>query len=221
MAVRARRTGRIGKRGFTLVELMIALGIASAVLGTTVALATQLQQAYSIQLDAATVQEELRFALDWISRLMRSAGSNPYNIALSPCPEANTVFQAIRLDPNGNGVQDDVRIQADVNPANGLLVGAAGACSETGEDITVALDQDDFVITRQDHAIDDAPIAISEPIFKELIFTYLDSARAETVDPASIVSAQIRVTGQSKALHPITGEYTRSTLATEVRLRTR
>ena len=65
-------------RGFTLVEFMIAALITTAVLGGTVVLATQLQQGYSTQLDDVLVEQEARFALDWIARILRSAGSNPY-----------------------------------------------------------------------------------------------------------------------------------------------
>jgi Tfp pilus assembly protein PilW len=184
-------------------------------------LTTQIQQGYSTQLDDVTVEEEARFALDWISRVLRSAGSNPYSIVLSACPVANTAFQGIRLDPNANGIQDDVRIQADINPPNGLLVGAVGTCTEQGEDITIAHDIGALTITRQDRAVNVSPVAMTEPIFTELRFTYLNAARATTTAPDAIVYAQVSVTGQSKALNPITREYTAITMQTEVRLRTR
>lgn len=211
-----------GESGFTLVEFMIAAAITTAVLGGTVALATQLQQAYSTQLDDATVQEEARFTLDWIARIMRSAGSNPYTITLSPCPDANTTFQAIRLDPNANGLQDDVRVQADINPPNGLLVGAAGNCAaEQEEDITIAHDPVNFVITKRDHAVDVAGVTMTEPIFTGLVFTYFTAAGVATTSAAALAYARIRVTGRSKARHPITGQFTISSLETEVRLRGR
>lgn len=209
------------ERGFTLVEFMIAGAISIAVLGGTVALATQIQQGYSTQLDDVAVEEEARFALDWIARVLRPAGSNPYGIVLSPCPAASTAFQGLRLDPNANGIQDDVRVQADINPPNGLLVGAAAACTEQGEDITIAHDIAASTITRRDHAIDASGVAMTPPIFTQLRFTYLNAARAATTTPAAIVYAQIRVTGRSEALNPITLQNTTATLETEVRLRTR
>ena len=55
-------------RGFTLVEFMIAALIMTAVLGGTVMLASQLQQGYSTQLDDVVVEQEVRYALDWIAR---------------------------------------------------------------------------------------------------------------------------------------------------------
>ena len=146
-------------RGFTLIEFLIAAGISLAVVGATVALTARMQQAYSTDLDDVAVEEEARYALDWIARLLRSAGSNPYGITLSPCPVANTTFQALRLDPNGNGAQDDVRIQGDINPPNGLLGGAAGNCAaEPGEDVTIALDAANRVITSQNNGVDVQPL---------------------------------------------------------------
>ena len=56
----------------------------------------------------------------------------------TPCPAAGTPFQAIRFDPNANGQNDDIRLQMDANPTNGLIGGAAGACNETNEDVTIA-----------------------------------------------------------------------------------
>lgn len=209
------------ERGFTLVEFMIAAAITIAVLGGTITLATQIQQGYSTQLDDVTVEEEARFTLDWIARLMRSAGSNPYSIALSPCPVANTPFAALTLDPNGNGIQDDVRVHSDNNPADGLLIGAAGACTQLSEDVTIAHDPVNLVITRNDRGDPAGVTTMTEPIFTQLLFTYLNEARAPTTTATAVAWAQIRVTGRSRAFNSITREFTTSSLETEVRLRTR
>jgi Tfp pilus assembly protein PilV len=209
------------EEGFSLVEFMIAAVIATAVVGGTVLLATQIQQSYSTRFEDATVEEEARYALDWIVRALRTAGSNPYTITLSACPAANTVFQAIRIDPNGTGIQDNIRIQSDVNPPNGLLGGVSGACTEEAEDVTIAHDAVNFVITRRDHAIDASPVDMTEPIFTELLFTFLDASRNATTNPAAIAYARIRVTGRSRAFDALVGELKTSTLETEVRLRTR
>ena len=232
----------VSEGGFTLIEFMIAAAITAAVLGGTVMLATQLQQAYSYQLDDTTVEEEARFALDWIGQTLRNAGTNPYDIAslTTSCPGTGMFGDAtgtqahasgIQMDPNGNGTDDDIRIHADVNPPNGLLgsLTGLGSCSDlaTGEDVTIALDADDKVITRQDHTVDDAPVPMTEPIFTRadaapaLLFTCLDSSRNATTNPNLVTYVQVQVTGQSKARNPITGAYTESTLQTEVRLRTR
>ena len=221
MTTRTRQQIRLGESGFTLIELLIVVAISSAVLGGTVVLAMQMQQGYSMRLEDVTVEEEARFTLDWIARTLRSAGSNPYTITTSACPVANTLFQAIRLDPNATGINDNVRVNADIAPPNGLLGGVGGACNEGGEDITIAHDTAASVITRRDHAIDAAPVPMTEPIFTGLLFTYLDAARNATTNANAIVYVQVQVTGQSLARNPNTGQFTTATLNTEVHLRTR
>jgi hypothetical protein len=209
-------------RGFTLVEFMIAALITTAVLGGTVLLATQVQQGYTTQLDDVVVEQEVRYALDWIARLLRSAGSNPYSINTSPCPVAGTLFEAIRIDPNGNGEDDDIRIQADISPPNGILGGdVAGTCTEEGEDVTIELDPDALTITLQDNNIDASPEAMTEPIIAGLTFTYLNSARNVTADPDLVAYVQVEITGRSKAYNAILGEDSETTLSTEVHVRTR
>ncbi len=209
-------------RGFTLVEFMIACLITTAVLGGTVMLASQLQQGYSTQLDEVLVEQEVRYALDWITRLLRSAGSNPYSVNTSQCPVAGTPFQPIRLDPDGDGMDDDIRIQADISPPNGILGGSvAGTCNEEGEDVTIAHDADASTITLQDNNIDDAPEARTEPIITELEFTYLDSSRNVTDDVDLIAFVQVQVTGRSKTYNTILGENPETTLNTEVHIRIR
>lgn len=227
---------RQGEGGFSLVEFLIAAAITTAVLGGTMVLAAQLQQVYGTRLDDTTVEEEARFAIDWIAQAIRSAGSNPYEIELSNCPLAATVFQAIRIDPDADVVNDDIRIQADLTgsptaipPVTGpdaLLGGTLGSCNQAGEDITIALADDgdattQLVITRQDNNTELAPVVMTEPIITELLFTYLNSAGAVTTDPDAISYVRIRVTGRSQARNPNTGTFTTSTLETEVRVRTR
>lgn len=209
-------------RGFTLIEFMIACLITTAVLGGTVMLASQLQQGYSTQLDDVVVEQEVRYSLDWIARILRSAGSNPYSVTTSPCPTVGTPFQPIRIDPDGDGMDDDIRIQADISPPNGILGGnVAGTCTEEGEDITIAHDADELTITREDNNIDDSPQAMTDPIITELEFTYLDSSRNATADVDLIAYVQVQVTGRSKTYNTILGKYPETTLDTEVHIRTR
>lgn len=210
------------ERGFSLVELMIVAAITSAVIGAAVTLATNVQSVYSYQLNDAAVQQEARFALDWIARTLAPAGSNPYDVTVSACPAGGTVFAALRLDPDGDGIHDDVRIQADVNPPNGLLLGLAGACNESGEDVTIAHDPVNRVLTRRDMATDAAaPVPVTDGVFTELLFTYLTSNRAVTTTPAQIAYVQVNLTGRSRSRNPNTGEFTAFTYRSEVRLRSR
>lgn len=187
--------------GFTLVEFMIAMAITTSVLGASIVIATQVQEAYTSQLDDAAVEQEVRYALDWIARYLRSAGSNPYS-----CP----VFQAIWIDPNGNDEDDDVRVQADINPPD-------ADCTDSDEDVTIALDPDNNVITLDSGA---GAVPMTDPIITNLEFTYLNSSRNVTTNESQIAYVGIQVTGRSEGRNATTG-FTEFTLSTEVRLRAR
>ena len=193
-------------QGFTLVEFMIAALIMSFVLGGTVMLAMQMQQAYSTQLDDAALEQEARYALDWIARDLRSAASDAYY----EVDEDQELF----IDPNGGGDPDDsIQVQADINPPDGLI-------DDNGEDITIELDPITRIITRYD-AVADETEEMTDGLFTDLQFTFLDSTRTVTADPESVSYVQVQVTAESRAWNSNLGERPRSTLSTEVRLRTR
>jgi hypothetical protein len=120
------------------------------------------------------------------------------------------------LDPNGGGNDDDsIQVRADVNPPDGDALDAL-------ENVTIALDPVNGVITRQDtNAIDASALAMTDAIITDLQFTFLNAARAETASAKLVAYVQVQVTGRSRARNPKTGQFTTSTLATEVRLRTR
>ena len=116
------------ERGFTLVELLVASMVTMVVLGGAVALTSQVQQGYRRQIEQSAAEQEGRYALDWVSRLIRASGNNPYNVVTSDCPSTGTPFAAIVFDPDGDDTDDDIRLQTDANPPDGLLGGPAGAC---------------------------------------------------------------------------------------------
>jgi Tfp pilus assembly protein PilW len=188
------------ERGFTIIEFAIAMAITTAVLAGTAVLATQVQGAYNSQLDDVAVEQEVRYALDWMSRYIRSAGSDPYGC----------VAQALWTDPNGNGDPDDLRIVADVNPPD-------GDCTDSDEDVTIALDAVNRVITLDSGA---GAVAMTDPVITGLAFTYLDADRNATANEEQVAYVGIAVTGESKGRSATTG-FTDFTLATEVRLRVR
>ncbi len=209
------------QHGFSLVELLIATLVGSATLSAAVLITDQVSRGYTSQLDGAMVQEEARFALDWIEEALRSAGSNPYSIAASNCPAAGTAFRAIRRDPNGNGVMDDVRIQADVNPPNALLGGLAAPCGEPGEDITIGHDPAGQTITLLDNNLGGAPMPMTDGVITLLRFRHLDANRVVTANENAIAFVQVAVTAQGPNRDRQLGQPATVTLTSEVRVRTR
>ena len=205
--------------GFTLVEFLIATFIMSLVLGGTVGLATKIQEGYQSQLDDSVVEQEARYALDWIARDLRSAGSDPYNVIA-----AN---QGIFLDPNGGANNDDsIRIQSDMSPN-----GPDGDIADAGENITISLaagtdaDATTFVISRADsNSATPAAQPMTEEIFTDLSFTFLDASRTVTATSDLVAYIQVQVTARSRGRNPnsaTAGGFTTATLTQEVRVRTR
>ena len=137
----------------------------------------------------------------------------------SPCRTVR--WPARRSDPNANGLDDDVRINADVGLPNGLLGGDAGACVEADEDITIAFDAATQTITQQDNNIDATPIPMTDGVITGLQFTYLDSNRVVTADPAVIAFVGVAVTAQATAMNANTGGLDTITLNSEVRVLSR
>ena len=209
MVVRAEPISRArlaSERGFTLVEFMIAAMIMSFVLGGTVMLATQLQETYTTQLDDTALEQEARYALDWIARDLRQATSDPYY-------EIDAAEELV-IDPNGGGDPDDsIRIQADINPPDGVL-------DDDGEDITIELDTVNDIITRED-TVAGTTEDMTDAIFTDLQFTFLDASHTATADPNAVAYVRIQVTAQSRAWNTSLGERPSFTLAREVRVRTR
>jgi prepilin-type N-terminal cleavage/methylation domain-containing protein len=200
------RTRLVSEKGFTLVEFMIAALVMSFVLGGTVMLATQLQQSYSTQLDDAALEQEARYALDWIARDLRQAASDPYHEIDSD--------QELFIDPNGGGDPDDsIRIQADINPPDGVL-------DDDGENVTIEFDAVNGVITRED-TVASTTEDMTDGIFTDLQFTFLDGGHTATTDPSNVVYVRVQVTAQSRAWNSNLGERPSFTLAKEVRVRTR
>ena len=197
----AKKIARAGEAGFTLIEFIIAMAITTVVLGATVGLAATIQQAYTSDFDDVAVEQEVRYSLDWIARYLRPAGSNPYSCA---------VFQPIWIDPNGTCTNNNVRVQADINPPD-------GDCTDAEEDVTIALDTARNVITLNTGA---GAVDMTDPIITNLVFTYMDSSHNPTANEMQIAYVGIAVTGRSRGRDTNTG-FTTFTLSSEVRIRTR
>ena len=189
--------------GFTLTEVMISALVMTLVLGSAVGLSMQIQQAYSTQLEDEAVEQEAWYALDWIARDLRSAASDPYNVI--------PVHQRIWIDPNGgDDPHDSIRIQADVNPADGDI-------TDPGEDVTIALDAASRVITRRDaNGTSPAALAMTDAVITGLQFSWLDADRKATAASELVSYIRVEVTAESgrRRHEPVTH-------ATEVRVRMR
>jgi prepilin-type N-terminal cleavage/methylation domain-containing protein len=217
------RVIRNSQAGFTLVELLVASAISIVVLGGAVAMTAQIQNAYRRQVEDSVAIQEGRYALDWIGRLVRGAGNNPFNRVSTDCPTTGTPFSAIRFDPNGDGIDNDIRLQADSNPPDGAVGGTSGACDQANEDVTVSFDPTNRVITFFDNNLGGSASIRTDQVIDGLRFIYRDSNHAEMSPPveADAVYVEIQVTVRTRTLDPSTNAPVTRTLTQEIRVRSR
>jgi Tfp pilus assembly protein PilW len=208
-------------RGATAIEMLIAAGISLAVLGSAGAMAGQLQNRYQYETELAQARQEARYALGWITRRLRMAGNNPLSVLVTPCPVAGTPFTAVRIDPDGNGIDDDIRVQSDVAPINGRIGGIAGACDEAGEDVTIALDAATSTITAYDANTDPEPIERSDGIISGLLFAYRDLNHNPTTIAADVAFVEVAITATTRIRDSQRGAPGTFTARAEIRLRSR
>jgi Tfp pilus assembly protein PilW len=204
-----------------MAELLVALMVSLGVIGSATLLAGQMQMSYRRQLEAATAQQEGRYAIEWIERYIRAAGNNPYRLTTLPCPAAGTSFQAIRIDPNGNGLNDDIRLQMDGSPVDGLIGGASGACNEPNEDVTIAFNAANRQITLRDNNVGATAVPRSDTIVSNLQFVFRDPLHNVTTSPNNIAFVQTTVTVRSRLNDVNTGVPISYPIRSEVRVRVR
>lgn len=209
------------QRGFTLAELLVASMITMAVLGGAVAMTSQVQQSFRRQVEDSAAQQEGRYALEWVSRMIRAAGNNPYSQPTSACPVAGTVFTGLIIDPDADGFNNDIRIQTDSNPPDGLLGGPAGTCNQANEDVTVSFDPITNSITFLDNNLGGAASIRTDAVIDNLNFVFKDVGHNVTTNANNVVYVETQVTVRTRTLNAATGLPETRQLTQEVRLRGR
>jgi prepilin-type N-terminal cleavage/methylation domain-containing protein len=211
-------------RGFTLAEVMVATMVTTLVLGGAVMLTTRVQESFKRQIEDSAGEQEGRYALDWISRLIRAAGNNPYALPLAvggtaACPEAGTPYSWVLMDPDADGINDDIRLQTDSNPPDGILGGAA--CDQANEDVTVSYDPDTSSITFLDNNLGGGATVRTDAVIDGLRFVFRDVDHVATGNPLNVVYIETQVTVRTRTINPLTMLPETRVLTQEVRLRGR
>ena len=214
------------ERGFTLAEVMVATLVTTLVLGGAVMLTTRVQESFKRQIEDSAGEQEGRYALDWVSRLIRGAGNNPFNLPLAvgdlaacPLADGGTPYSWVIMDPDADGINDDIRLQTDSNPPDGILGGAA--CDQKNEDVTVSYDPGTSSITFRDNNLDDGAEVRTDAVIDGLLFVFKDDEHKPTPDPVNVVYIETQVRVRTRTLNPLTGLPETRLLTQEVRLRGR
>jgi type II secretory pathway pseudopilin PulG len=232
------------ERGFTLAEVLVASLVTMLILGGAVALTSAVQQSYRKQIEDSAAEQEGRYALEWVSRLIRGAGNNPYALPPmdthgtpdpaddtpippacppgAPNPPYLSEYKWLVMDPNGDGVNDDIRIQTDSNPPDGVLGGATAAtCNQANEDVTVSYDPATLSITFLDNNLGGTASIRTDAVIAGLNFTYRKANHDVTPNAAAAAYVETQVTVRTRTIDAATQLPVTRVLSQEVRIRGR
>lgn len=103
----------MGRRGFTLLEVMISVSILTAVTGILFALALGLAQAAQVQEARITASDDARSGMVFVTRILRQASVQ--SIAWNTLPADTLSFRAA-ADVSGNGLAVDQDVNLELGP---------------------------------------------------------------------------------------------------------
>ncbi len=136
--------GRYARRGFTLIELMIALLVGLFLLGALLTIVQANKQAFGSQNLLSQLQDNERMAMTMITDVIQSAGyfSNPINNTQTLVFQPAGAFGALQTisgvyNPALPGDQISVRYWTDTTPVTGVpgdaqILNCSGAGNTTG-----------------------------------------------------------------------------------------
>jgi len=169
-----------GNAGFTLAELLMAMGIMLVVVTAIISLFTSLNRMYTTQGVAAGVQQVARTGIDIMTRNIRMAGFNPLNINPVGIVQADSNSIRFEYDTNGSGII------------------STNAIGDENEDMAYLLNGNNQLI-RQLNGNPNSNQSLVENV-SALSFNYFDED-GETVidDPAAIRTVEVSLTVEEPA----------------------
>jgi Tfp pilus assembly protein PilW len=138
--------------GSTLLEIVVAAGLASAALVSLVGVAATHVGAYQRTVRGVVASETLRLVLDVLARDVRRAGFDPAGIALVPVIDAAPGALALQADDDGDGGIDqrsEEVVRYVFQPERGVLRRIVGRQSMP---LAEGLSADGFILTYVDGA---------------------------------------------------------------------
>jgi type IV pilus assembly protein PilW len=169
--------------GFTLIELMVAIAIGLVVLASVATTFTSQTRVYSAQEQINQMEQNLRGALDIMSREIKMAGYKPNGGTVTGVVSYSSTALTIQADIDGNG-----------NTCNTGTISSV-VCSTAYEQIAYAYDSANRKITRQ--VADGAVTTLAENI-SAFSFAYYQSQSgggAAATSASNIRQIKISMTG--------------------------
>ena len=121
------RHGR-GERGTTIIEVAVGLAVAGVLVAGVLTLVEQAQKTYMHSAEATDLQQNVRVAMDRLTRLIQAAGVNPWNETWGGATANDPAFTAFR-----EAGRNCIRVYADLNGDHNLNVG--GQAEEADENV--------------------------------------------------------------------------------------
>ena len=103
---KTRKPSGTSARGFSLIELMVAMAMACIVLAAIYSLHAALMKSYTTQNAAADVQEAMRAGIDLMAEDILMAGFDPMGTAVAGILAADAISIHFTSDRNMNGAID-------------------------------------------------------------------------------------------------------------------
>ena len=164
--------------GFTLVELMVSMGIGMVILAAVTTTFMSQTRIYNAQEQINEMQQNARGVLDILSRELKMAGYKPNGGGFNGVTYSTT----------------QLMVQADLNSD-----GAISTSSTANEQITYAFDNANEQITR---AVGSGSAQVLAAHIAAFTFNYLDSAGAATTVSANIRQVSITITAKTAKPDP-------------------
>jgi type II secretory pathway pseudopilin PulG len=156
------------RAGFTIMEAMVAMMMFTIIMGALMGVVINLQRRYVEQRERVRAQESLRVAQMTLGPLLRAAGADPKSSGLT----------SVNVDPDNNGIFDDLRVKTDFNPIDGDV-------ADPLEDVSVRVANDTLFIRWQ---TGQAEQPLAWPI-RSLRFEYYGNNGAKILPAAETVGA--------------------------------
>ena len=202
------KASRASQAGFSLLELLLVVGMITVTMGATMSLLVSSQRVYSAEQATADAQENARFALSRLSEILRGAGNNPASIqTFNPLTSTSVSNNGTPVAPGTAGNQ--VRVFADYN-GNGTFNDNISSSDNiiSSENVTLRLSAAGIEM------VDNTPGGVVSPLAQDI----QSLAFTESPDRRSIT---ITVTARSARAIPGETGFRTTTATGRVRLRNR
>jgi len=168
-----------GESGFTLIELMIVSVILVFTIGIITTILTNVQKSYNEQRVRTEALNDANAALDMLTRLIRTAGNNPGNIA---------GLQGIDPETPVGGLYKTIHIKSDWRGAT-MSSQPDGDIGDPFEDIRFLVTNNKLM---KQEPTDTSPVEFLDNVL-DMQFVYYDTDNVMIINPNASISSIARI----------------------------